>query len=53
VAALQLQGDTASAAPSDDSILLQSLRDELAAQCADVAEARRLKYHVRYHLLSV
>ncbi|KAL0021904.1 hypothetical protein WJX79_001705 [Trebouxia sp. C0005] len=31
----------------DDSILLQNLRDELAAQCADVAEARRLKYHVR------
>ena len=53
VAALQLQGDSASAAPSDDSILLQNLRDELAAQCADVAEARRLKYHVRYHLLSV
>jgi DNA-binding protein H-NS len=53
VAALQLQGDTTSAASSDDSILLQSLRDELAAQCADVAEARRLKYHVRYHLLSV
>ncbi|KAA6425687.1 MAG: hypothetical protein FRX49_04584 [Trebouxia sp. A1-2] len=47
VAALQLQGDSASAAPSDDSILLQNLRDELAAQCADVAEARRLKYHVR------
>jgi len=53
VAALQLQGDSASAAPSDDSILLQNLRDELAAQCADVAEARRLKYHVRYRLLSV
>ncbi|DBA74329.1 TPA: hypothetical protein ACH3X1_011104 [Trebouxia sp. C0004] len=47
VAALQLQGDSACAAPSDDSILLQNLRDELAAQCADVAEARRLKYYVR------
>ncbi len=53
VAALQLQGDSASAAPCDDSVLLQNLRDELAAQCADVAEARRLKHHVRYHFLSV
>ena len=31
----------------DDSILLQNLRDELAAQSANVAEARRLKHHVR------
>lgn len=49
VAALRLQESTASVVPSDDSILLQNLRDELAAQCADVAEARRLKGHVRYH----
>ena len=53
VAALQLQGDSASAAPSDDAILLQNLRDQLAIQYADVAEARRLKHHVRYCLLSV
>ncbi len=47
VAALQLHNSTVSAAPCDDSILLQNLRDELAAQSADVAEARRLKGHVK------
>lgn len=30
-----------------DSILLTNLRDQLAAQSADIAEARRLKAHVR------
>ena len=35
------------ATSESDSVLLQNLRDELAAQSADVAEARRLKSHVR------
>lgn len=47
-AALQLKVDSAPAEASDDSILLQNLRDELAAQSADIATARRLKEKIRY-----
>ena len=45
--ALRLEQGSLEVPASDDSILLQNLRDELAAQSADVAEARRLKHHVR------
>lgn len=51
-AALQLELDSAPATSSDDSILLQNLRDELAAQSADIATARRLKDKIRYWLHS-
>lgn len=47
VAALELQEGTSTAVSSDDSILLQNLRDELAAQTADVAAARRVTGHLR------
>ena len=47
VAALQLEIGSAPATASDDSILLQNLRDELAAQSADVVTARRLKDRIR------
>lgn len=46
-AALQLQLNSAPATASDDSILLQNLRDELAAQSADIATAWRLKDRIR------
>lgn len=46
-AALQLEIGSAPAAANDDSILLQNLRDELAAQSADIATARRLKDRIR------
>ena len=47
VAALELQEGTSAVVSSDDSILLQNLRDELAAQTADVAAARRVTGHLR------
>ena len=46
-AALQLQMNSGPVTISNDSILLQNLRDELAAQSADVATARRLKDRIR------
>ncbi|KAL3148911.1 hypothetical protein ABBQ32_001779 [Trebouxia sp. C0010 RCD-2024] len=46
-AALQLELDSAPATARDDSILLQNLRNELAAQSADIATARRLKEKIR------
>lgn len=45
--ALQLEIGSAPATASDDSILLQNLRDELTAQSADIATARRLKHRIR------
>ena len=48
VAALQLEIGSAPATANDDSILLQNLRNELAAQTADIATARRLKDRIRY-----
>ena len=47
VAALQLEIGSAPATASDDSILLQNLRDELAAQSADITTAQRLKDRIR------
>lgn len=52
-AALQLELDSAPATARDDSILLQNLRNELAAQSADIATARRLKEKIRYWLHSL
>ena len=36
-----------------DTILLKNLRDELASQTADIAEARRFKSHMRYCIPSI
>ena len=46
-ASLQLQMNSGPVTINDDSILLQNLRNELAAQSADVVTARRLKDRIR------
>ena len=46
--ALQLQQVSAVSPQSDDSALLQNLRDQLASQSADIVEARRLNFFCIY-----